>query len=157
MFKKPALLSMMLGLGLALLVGCSVTSPDGSFAPTHPQALDQGRPTCSDCHGTDQIKSTGKTFASFDHTQAFISNHKIQANQDPGVCAACHAQSFCTDCHGGKTAMLPSTKLGNRPDREMPHRGDYLVTHRIDGMIDPTSCFKCHGRANNETCTACHH
>ena len=154
MLKKFALLSVALGLGL--MVACSWISPKGSFAPTHPQALEQGRPTCSECHGTDQVKSTQKTFADFNHTQAFISNHKIQANQDPATCAACHAQSFCADCHGGKTAMLPSAKLGNRPDRESPHRGDYLTMHRIDGKVDPTSCFKCHGRSNNETCTACH-
>jgi hypothetical protein len=152
MFKKLALLTVALG----LMVGCSIVSPKGSFAPTHPQALENGRPTCSDCHGTDQVASTQKTFASFNHTQEFISNHKIQANQDPGTCAACHAQSFCADCHGGKTALLPSTKLGNRPDRESPHRGDYLTMHRIEGKIDPTSCFKCHGRSNNEKCSACH-
>jgi hypothetical protein len=152
MFKKLALLSVALG----LMVGCSIISPKGSFAPTHPQALENGRPTCSDCHGTDQVASTQKTFASFNHTQEFISNHKIQGNEDPGTCAACHAQSFCADCHGGKTAMLPSTKLGNRPDRESPHRGNYLTAHRIDGKADPTSCFKCHGRSNNEKCSACH-
>ena len=154
MFRKFALLSVALGLGL--MVACAVISPEASFAPTHPQALEQGRPTCSDCHGTDRVASTDKTFASFNHTDAFVSNHKIQANQDPATCAACHAQSFCADCHGGKTGMLPSTKLGNRPDRVSPHRGDYMTLHRIEGKIDPTSCFKCHGRSNNETCTACH-
>ena len=154
MLKKFALLSAALGLGL--MVACSLISPAGSFAPTHPQALEQGRPTCSECHGTDQVKSTQKTFADFNHTQAFISNHKIQANQDPGTCAACHAQSFCADCHAGKTVMTPSTKLGNRPDRESPHRTGYLTMHRIDGKIDPTGCYQCHGRANNDKCSACH-
>jgi hypothetical protein len=154
MFRKFAFLSIALGLGL--LVACAIVSPEPSFAPVHPQALEQGRPTCSDCHGTDRVKSTQKSFASFDHTPEFIANHKLPANQDPATCAACHAPSFCADCHGGKTAMLPSTKLGNRPDREMPHRTDYLIQHRIDGKVDPTSCFECHGRANNEKCTACH-
>jgi len=154
MFKKLALLAVTLGLGL--MVACALVSPEASFAPVHPQALEQGRPTCSECHGTDKVKSTQKTFASFDHTQAFVNNHKFQAGQDPNTCAACHAEAFCADCHGGKTAMLPSVKLGNRPDRESPHRGDYLTLHRIDGKVDPTSCFKCHGRSNNEKCTACH-
>lgn len=154
MLKKVAFLSVAIGLGL--MIACALVSPEASFSPTHPQALDQGRPTCSECHGTDRVKSTGKSFAEFDHTAAFIANHKLPASQDPATCAACHAPSFCADCHGGKTAMLPSTKLGNRPDREMPHRTDYLTMHRIDGKVDPTSCFKCHGRANNETCSACH-
>ena len=67
-----------------------------------------------------------------------------------------HHTISCADCHGGKTAMLPSTKLGDRPDRMSPHRGDYLTLHRIDGRVDPTSCYECHGRANNDKCTACH-
>ncbi len=154
MFKKIALLSVALGLGL--MVACSWVSPKGSFAPTHPQALDDGRPTCSDCHGTDRVAGSEKTFASFNHTEAFVANHKFAANQDPATCAACHAQSFCTDCPGGKTAMLPSVKLGHRPGRVSTHRSGYLALHRIDGKIDPTSCFECHGRANNEKCTACH-
>jgi len=154
MFRKFALLTM--AFGLSLMIGCGIVSPAESSAPTHPQALEQGRPTCSDCHGTDQMKNTQKTFASFNHTPEFIANHKFPASQDPQTCAACHAQAFCADCHGGKTAMLPSTKLGNRPDRVSPHRTGYLTSHRIDGKIDPTSCFECHGRANNEKCTACH-
>ena len=154
MLKKFALLAT--GLVLAVMVSCALVSTETSFAPTHPQALDAGRPTCSECHGTDRVKSTGKTFADFNHTPTFVKNHKIAANQDSGTCAACHAQAFCSDCHGGKTALLPSTKLANRPDREMPHRTGYLTMHRIDGKVDPTGCFKCHGRANNEKCTACH-
>lgn len=154
MFRKFALLAVALGLGI--MTACALVSPEASFARTHPQELPTGRPTCSECHGTERVKSTTKTFASFDHTAAFVKNHKAQAEQDGATCASCHAQSFCSDCHGGKTAMLPSTKLGNRPDRESPHRTGYLTMHRIDGMTDPTSCYKCHGRANNEKCTACH-
>ena len=154
MFRKIALLAATLG--LAALVGCSVVSPSGSTTPSHPQPLDQGRPTCSECHGTDLIKSTQKPFAAFDHTEAFVANHKFMANQDPGTCAVCHAQSFCADCHGGKTAMQPAVKMGDRPDRITPHPANYLVLHRIEGRIDPTGCFECHGRANNQKCTACH-
>ena len=154
MLRKFVLLSVALGLGI--MTACALVSPEASFAPIHPQALEAGRPTCTDCHGTDQVKSTAKTFASFDHTPGFVKDHKFQATQDGQTCAACHAQAFCSDCHGGKIAMLPSVKLSDRPDREMPHRGNYLTMHRIDGKIDPTGCYKCHGRSNNDTCRACH-
>jgi len=154
MSRKFALLPVALGLGL--MVACSWASPKPSFAPTHPQALEHGRPICSDCHGTDRVPGSEKAYASFNHTEAFIADHKFAANQDSATCAACHAGSFCADCHGGKTAMLPSVKLGNRPDRVSPHRTGYLTLHRIEGKIDPTSCFECHGRANNEKCSACH-
>ena len=154
MFRRFALLALALTLGV--LTACALVSPEASFAPVHPQALEAGRPTCSECHGTEAVKSTQKTFAAFDHTAAFVKNHKFQATQDSATCAACHAQAFCSDCHGGKVALLPSVKLANRPDRDMPHRGNYLTLHRIDGKIDPTGCYKCHGRANNEKCSACH-
>ena len=154
MFKKIALLSM--ALGLTLLVGCGMVSPAESYAATHPQELPQGRPNCTDCHGTDRVKSTQKTFASFNHTPEFVANHKFAVNQDAGTCAVCHAPSFCADCHAGKTAMLPSTKQANRPDMMSPHRTNYMALHRIEGKIDPTSCYECHGRANNAKCTACH-
>ena len=76
--------------------------------------------------------------------------------QDAHTCAACHAQSVCVDCHGGKVPMKPSLKLSDRPDRETPHRGDFMTLHRMEGKMDPSSCYACHGRANNDKCRACH-
>jgi len=157
MIRKTLLLFLAIGFGLGLMTACGLLSPEPSFAPTHPpQETSAGRPLCSDCHGAETIKGSLKTFASFDHTPAFVKDHRYLANQSSGTCAACHAQSFCSDCHAGKTMMNPSVKLGNRPDRETPHRGNYLAVHRMDGKMDPTSCYKCHGRANNDKCIACH-
>ena len=73
------------------------------------------------------------------------------------ICATCHKASFCADCHTNQVEMKPSVKYGNRPDREMPHRGNFLTLHKIEGKLDPASCYRCHGRANNERCVACHH
>jgi hypothetical protein len=39
----------------------------------------------------------------------------------------------------------------------MPHRGNYVTMHKIDGKVDPASCYRCHGRGNNERCMSCHH
>jgi hypothetical protein len=52
--------------------------------------------------------------------------------------------------------MKPNTKMGDRPDRRAPHRGDYLIAHRIDGRLDPGSCFRCHGNKNDSRCRQCH-
>ena len=142
-------------LGLGFLMACSLVSPETSYAPTHPQEV-SGRPACSECHSTDVAKGALKPYASFDHTATFVRDHKVQANQDGTTCASCHAPSFCTDCHGGKVAMKPASKLSDRPDRMAPHRGDYLTLHRLEGKMDPSSCYKCHGRANNDKCRACH-
>ncbi len=156
MTRSKVFLSSVLALFLGVLTACSVLSPETSFAPTHPEALGQGRPVCSSCHGDEAMKGGLKTYAALDHTPGFVKNHRYQANQDSSTCASCHSQSFCSDCHGGKVPMTPATKWGNRPDRDMPHRPGYLSIHRMDGKLDPAGCFKCHGRANNDKCTACH-
>ena len=52
--------------------------------------------------------------------------------------------------------LTPNTKMGDRPDRRAPHRGDYLVAHRIDGRLDPGSCFRRHGNKNDGRCKQCH-
>ncbi|WP_291272624.1 hypothetical protein [Geothrix sp.] len=143
-------------LGLGFLMACSLISPETSYAPSHPQELSAGRPMCSECHSTDVAKGALKPYASFDHTANFVKDHRFQANQDANTCASCHAQSFCTDCHGGKVPMKPSIRLSDRPDRDTPHRGDFMTLHRLEGKMDPSSCYTCHGRANNDKCKACH-
>jgi hypothetical protein len=156
MARKTVLQTLGVLLGIGALMACSLISPQASFAPTHPEKLSEGRPVCSECHSTDVAKGALKPYASFDHTPAFVKDHKFQANQDANTCASCHSQSFCTDCHGGKVPMKPAIKLSDRPDRATPHRGDFLTLHKLEGRLDPSACYTCHGRANNDKCRACH-
>jgi hypothetical protein len=64
--------------------------------------------------------------------------------------------AFCQTCHAGKEELKPNVKTGDRPDRMAPHRGDYIATHRIDGRIDPGSCYRCHGNKSDTRCKQCH-
>lgn len=142
--------------GLLLAMACGVHAAAGGNLPaSHPVALEEGRVSCSECH-EDQVKGILKPYATFSHSTPFILNHKFYAGQDDRLCATCHKRSFCNDCHASKENMKPALKFGDRPDREIPHRGDYLTQHRIDGKIDPGRCYKCHGRANNQKCMGCH-
>jgi hypothetical protein len=69
----------------------------------------------------------------------------------------CHQQQFCDECHGVRVEEKPSAKNKTSTFRRTPHRGDYLSRHRIDGRVDPTSCFRCHGNPKTaETCAPCH-
>ena len=156
MTRKPILQILGVVLGLAVLMACGLISPEASFAAVHPEGLGAGKPMCSECHTNDVAKGALKPYASLDHTPTFVQDHRFQANQDMNTCGTCHAQSFCTDCHGGKVPMKPATRLSDRPDRMAPHRGDFLTLHKIEGKLDPTSCYKCHGRANNDKCLTCH-
>jgi len=141
---KTVVLSIVTVTSVFILFACATTK---SLPARHPMEV-QGMPLCSECH-TD-----GRT--SLDHRQDWNSRHKFQAAQQQRTCELCHAQSFCADCHANKEELKPSDKYKDAPQRTMPHRGDYLNQHKIDGKLNPASCFPCHGRQNNERCKACH-
>jgi hypothetical protein len=103
---------------------------------------------CSQCHADK--------WPDMDHTQRWDVSHKFSASRAGQVCNICHKESFCTDCHGNKEEIKPSDKYKDFPERSLPHRGDYLTQHRIDGKINPAPCFRCHGRQNNRKCRICH-
>jgi len=140
---------------IALFVGCSAVSQTPSVPPKHPEDLPTGRVDCLECH---KDVSTGalKPYATFRHSRVFINAHGTYAGQGQNLCSACHGPSFCQTCHARKDEIKPNVKMGDRPDRMAPHRGDYLSTHRIDGRIDPGSCFRCHGNKNDGICRQCH-
>jgi hypothetical protein len=139
-----------------VITACSrLFSNESSLPASHPEALGEGRVECSECH-QDQIKGILKPYDAFSHSSAFIREHRFYAGQDNRLCVSCHATSFCNDCHANELEIKPSVKFGNRPDRQLIHRGDYLTLHKIDGKIDPASCYRCHGRTNNEQCVVCH-
>ena len=152
--RLVAIVAALAGLLTATVYSVHAAS-DGNLPASHPEALEEGRVSCSECH-EDQIKGILKPFTNFNHSTQFILNHKFYAGQNDQLCATCHKRSFCNDCHVSKESMKPALKYGDRPDRMIPHRGDYLTQHKIDGKMDRGSCYKCHGRANNEKCMACH-
>ncbi|SNB46170.1 cytochrome c3 family protein [Geobacter sp. DSM 9736] len=138
--------------GMIISAACSRIA---SLPAGHPEPLAEGKVACSECH-EDAVRGVLKPYASFDHSVSFIRSHRLYAQRDDRLCATCHQSSFCNDCHVNRVEIKPSLKYGERPDREFMHRGDYLTRHKIDGKLDPTGCYRCHGRMNNKQCVACH-
>lgn len=154
--KGTKLLRIVLTGGALLMAACGhLASQANSLPGWHPEPLAEGRVSCTECH-EDQVRGIVKPYESFNHTETFIKNHRLYAPQDERLCAICHRSSFCNDCHARKLEVKPSIRYGERPDREFMHRGDYLSRHKIDAKADPTGCYRCHGRTNNESCRACH-
>jgi hypothetical protein len=141
--KHAVLLAALLA-GLAAIASCAVHP---SVAARHPVEVPT-MPVCSECHRDGR--------ATLDHRADFIDRHRFYAAQQNQICVACHAESFCADCHAHQEEMKPSDKYKDSPARSLPHRGDYLNQHKIDGAVNPASCFPCHGRQNNERCKLCH-
>ena len=120
----------------------------------HPGVLTE-IPRCTACHSPDTSVAL-KPIAAFDHSSDWADKHRFPASESSRVCSMCHKVSFCTDCHAYKDELKPSDKYSGSTDRWLPHRGDYLFQHRIDGRLDPAKCFRCHGRQNNRSCKRCH-
>jgi hypothetical protein len=142
---------------LMLLVAASpesISALERRIPDSHPIELTSA-PRCTECH-TEDTGVALKPIATFNHSADFISGHRFYASQSSRLCNACHKVSFCTDCHAYKDELKPSEKYSGSPERWLPHRGDYLFQHRIDGRLDPTSCYRCHGTQNNRLCRQCH-
>jgi hypothetical protein len=130
--------------GLGVLNACGAAK---SLPATHPEKV-SGAPRCSECHDAWQTV--------YDHTPAFARAHGGPASRARDVCASCHRASFCDDCHAYRDEVGPAVKHADAPDRMMPHPGNYLLQHRIDGRLNPASCFRCHGRRSEARCVQCH-
>jgi len=133
--------------GLVLILGMYGCAHTTSMVTQHPVEV-TGFPICSDCH-TDWR-------AALDHTSDYYTRHRFYAEQQSRACNVCHKESFCSDCHAHREELKPSDKYQDSPERTLPHPGDYITQHQIDGRINPASCMKCHGRSNNERCSECH-
>jgi len=142
--RTITLLTLISLLFAASLVACATKQ---SMAQKHPMEV-QARQLCSECHADWR--------ATLDHNAEYIRRHKFYALQQKSACDMCHTNAFCSDCHAHKEEIKPSDKYKDSPQRSLPHSGDYLSQHRIDGRLDPASCFPCHGRQNNERCKTCH-
>lgn len=142
---------------LLLGLGACAALDSGLNLPRHHQTeadLGEAPTQCTHCHDARGAKLA---FGSFNHTPTWLQTHRQQANQHEAVCEMCHQTSYCNDCHATRVELKPSLKNQTETYRQMPHRGDYLSRHRIDGRIDPTSCFRCHGNPKSSTtCAPCH-
>jgi hypothetical protein len=153
---KKSLLSILTLLAIVMLVGaCTGLQSKSALPAKHPSAadLDASPKNCIDCHEAGQDLH----YERYIHTLDFGRNHRPEATQGEAICAMCHQTSFCNDCHATRVELKPSLKNQTETYRSMPHRGDYLSRHRIDGRVDPTSCFRCHGNPKSATtCANCH-
>ncbi|HEX9078446.1 MAG TPA: hypothetical protein VF795_02585 [Desulfuromonadaceae bacterium] len=143
--KKRIMIILAIPLIVSILYACANTT---SVVKMHPEKV-TGMPDCTECHND--------IWATFNHqSTSFFAKHRFYAQQQPLACATCHEESFCVDCHAHKEEIKPSDKYADSPERNLPHRGDYLSQHMIDGRVNPAPCARCHGRQNNEGCKACH-
>ena len=147
-------LILLTGILLAGWLCVPVWSQESSGLPLrHPDEAEDMR-QCTDCHDP---QADGFPFQRYIHGPLYGENHRMTATGHQRVCEMCHQPAFCSDCHGLGQPLKPSFKNHGDPLRRMPHRGNYLTRHRIDGHLNPAKCFRCHGRPKTaKTCIPCH-
>nr|WP_255216635.1 cytochrome c3 family protein [Pseudenhygromyxa sp. WMMC2535] len=109
----------------------------------HPSGKD-GRllTTVGDDATAPKLLPRGKGARGAEHDLAFVQDHAAVAKANSELCAACHDDEFCMDCHAGPI----------RPMRL--HAADYLTSHAVDARAATQDCSSCH-RAQTE-CRGCH-
>lgn len=156
MLKGLRLLALLLLLAPPLVLAACAATNSYRLPAAHPEIFELGqrREFCTKCHG---YKKEPVDFERYNHTALFTDSHRMVAYQDERVCALCHGQSFCSDCHAARLELKPSVRNPTENYRRVQHRGDYLTRHRIEGRMDPTSCVRCHGNpVSAGTCRSCH-
>jgi len=154
---NKSFLPIMTLLAVLLVVAACAGPQSGNEPPLkHPSADDLGEQPkiCTDCH---DARGEYVAYENFVHKGDYGVNHRAQAYRGESICTMCHQVSWCTDCHATSTEFKPSLKNQSETYRPMPHRGDYISRHRIDGRVNPTSCIRCHGNPRSgEICVRCH-
>ena len=76
------------------------------------------------------------------HDADFMRRHSSVAASDSQLCANCHKEEYCADCHDGR--VRPRTI----------HPGDYLSMHAVEARQMAQKCQSCH--REQSFCLGCH-
>jgi hypothetical protein len=118
----------------------------------HRAMWDRGQ--CFPCHARPDIEHLlPRTFLR--HDAAFAKKHGQQSRENGKICAQCHTESQCNDCHDTSQRFNTAVER-RRPDaieRTFVHRGDFVSRHSIEAKSQPARCARCH---EPRSCDACH-
>jgi len=116
-------------------------------------AQGQAKSDCATCHTRESSGQMQTLFATGElkpprwmsnsqHTADFLERHKRVAADNSKLCASCHAENFCTDCHDGR--IKPRSI----------HPNDFISMHPVAARQDGPKCASCHQQQS--FCLTCH-
>jgi c(7)-type cytochrome triheme protein len=108
----------------------------------HPSGTDGRLLTVSTDITAPKLLPKGRAARGAEHDLAFVQDHVGISKANPELCASCHDDKFCADCHAGPI----------RPMRL--HADDYLTHHAIDARANTQDCSSCHQLQTE--CRGCH-
>jgi hypothetical protein len=107
--------------------------------------------TCDTCHR--DLADEGTAPAShLSHDGDWLHEHGARAASANELCASCHQQSFCAECHGVNVPALPSKLSFDDPFRASVHRAGFESRHAIEARDAAGACETCHTPSACETC-----
>ena len=115
---------------------------------------DFDRDGCQRCHA-NLVDNEQRPLSMFKHAGDWLGRHGTAAHGAAQVCAHCHTESSCAECHARTNAIIarPSLLRPTAVGRNTHHRGDWMARHGIESRQKPTSCLTCHQQPR---CTSCH-
>jgi hypothetical protein len=108
---------------------------------------------CDACHH-DLPSEHLKPASHVVHDGDFVREHGVRAASACDLCATCHAEPFCAQCHGLTVAALPWRLTFDEPKLSGLHRAGFRLRHSEEARANPGLCTTCHG--DGRFCTDCH-
>jgi hypothetical protein len=132
--------------------GAPLTAKMGTCLGCH-QHKDQFKiRECEACH-VDLPAELTRPESHLVHDGDFLREHGVRAASAGDLCASCHKQSFCLECHGATAPTLPSRMRFDDPMRAGMHRAGFLARHAEESRAQPGMCSTCH---TEQSCAGCH-
>jgi hypothetical protein len=117
----------------------------------HQEDFDQAN--CTRCHTTKYLART-KPLTFMRHDAGWVRTHGLEATgRSERVCAQCHSQTTCVDCHAVYEALSLEKRRPDAISTTQVHRGDFLTVHAMESRAAPATCTSCHTPAS---CDSCH-
>lgn len=119
----------------------------------HDHEAHQDARTCNACH-RDLVDEGTLPASHLTHDGDWLHEHGARAGTAAEVCASCHKQTFCADCHGVTAPVVPARLHVEDPFRASVHRAGFRARHAIEARAEPGMCATCHAPTVCETCHA---
>jgi hypothetical protein len=107
---------------------------------------------CSACH-VDLADEGTLPASHLVHDGDWLREHGARAASAGDLCASCHRERFCADCHGAAVPALPARARLDDPWQASVHRAGFRARHGLEARAAAGTCSTCH---SPDTCASCH-
>jgi hypothetical protein len=118
----------------------------------HEHQNDFATRTCDRCH-KDMRGENVRPASHVIHDGDWLREHGTRAMTSRDLCATCHTDTSCAECHGRTVAILPEKMHFDDPLRVGVHRAGFKSRHSLEASAQPGLCTTCH---TTQTCDGCH-